>query len=296
MGNICGCHNRVTDLDIKKNTIFTKKEFDITLYDPEILGNGISGNSYKLKINNKLLTCKRVKKKHFNTAYDEIEILKEIDNKKYLPEFFYALQTRDYLYIMYNYLEGVDLFQMVQNPTFDIRESTTLATIVKEITYGLYALFKHNYVHLDIKFENIIIKKTKPIQIKIIDLAYCRKLNVKNNILQPLGTYGYASPEVILYNRYFHNTDIWSLGVILFGLITNKPLFTTIGKYADIVEEMNSFQNIFTMKKYLKDVDTKLIDLMDNMLKKTPSSRLSIKDVLTHPFITENTTTLDIFL
>ena len=41
MGNICGCHNRVTDLDIKKNTIFTKKEFDITLYDPEILGNGI---------------------------------------------------------------------------------------------------------------------------------------------------------------------------------------------------------------------------------------------------------------
>ena len=115
MGNICGCHNRVTDLDIKKNTIFTKKEFDITLYDPEILGQGISGNSYKLKINNKLLTCKRVKKKHFNTAYDEIEILKEIDNKKYLPEFFYALQTRDYLYIMYNYLEGVDLFQMIQN-------------------------------------------------------------------------------------------------------------------------------------------------------------------------------------
>ena len=53
MGNICGCHNRVTDLDIKKNTIFTKKEFDITLYDPEILGQGISGNSYKLKINNK---------------------------------------------------------------------------------------------------------------------------------------------------------------------------------------------------------------------------------------------------
>ena len=80
------------------------------------MGQGISGNSYKLKINNKLLTCKRVKKKHFNTAYDEIEILKEIDNKKYLPEFFYALQTRDYLYIMYNYLEGVDLFQMIQNP------------------------------------------------------------------------------------------------------------------------------------------------------------------------------------
>ena len=80
-----------------------------------------------------------------------------------------------------------------------MRESTTLATIVKEITYGLDALFKHNYVHLDIKFENIIIKKTKPIQIKIIDLAYCRKLNVKNNFYNHCGTYGYiASPEVII--------------------------------------------------------------------------------------------------
>ena len=59
---------------------------------------------------------------------------------------------------------------------------------------------------------------------------------------------------------------------------------------------MNSFQNIYSMKEYLKNVDIKLIDLMDKMLKKTPSSRLSIKDVLTHPFITENTGILDIFL
>ena len=50
MGNICGCNNRVTDLDLKKNEIFTKKKFDITLYEPEILGNGISGNSYKPKL------------------------------------------------------------------------------------------------------------------------------------------------------------------------------------------------------------------------------------------------------
>ena len=40
---------------------------------------------------------------------------------------------------------------------------------------------------------------------------------------------------------------------------------------------MNSFQNIYSMKEYLKNVDIKLIDLMDKMLKKTPSSRIIYK-------------------
>lgn len=288
MGNIC-CQNKVTDLNIKK-TIFIKKEFDIYVYDPIILGDGVSGNSYKLKINNKTLTCKKVKKEHFDMAYDEIEILKEIDDKKYLPIFFNAIQTPKYLYIMYNYLDGVDLLQMTQNPTFDIRETNTLANIIKEITNGLYALFKHNYVHLDIKLENIIIKKTKPVQIKIIDLAYCKKLTGKNNILEPIGTYGYASPEVLIYKRYFHNTDVWSLGVVLYGLITNCPLFINTKKCNTAIEEMNRFVNIYDRSCYLKNVDINLIDLMNKMLKKTPSSRLSIKDILHHKFITINST------
>ena len=67
MGNIC-CQNKVRDLNIKK-TIFIKKEFDISIYNPIILGDGVSGNSYKLKINNKLLTCKKVKKEHFNKKF-----------------------------------------------------------------------------------------------------------------------------------------------------------------------------------------------------------------------------------
>ena len=213
--------------------------------------------------------------------------------KKYLPVLFNAIQTQNYLYIMYNYLDGLDLLQMIQNPTFDIRETTTLANIIKEITNGLCALFKHNFIHLDIKLENIIIKKTKPVKIKIIDLAYCKKINGENKILFPIGTYGYSSPEVMLYKRYFHNTDIWSLGVVLFNILTNKPLFGNTKKY---IEEINRFRNIYDMSQNLKEVDLDIIDLMYKMLKKSPSSRLSIKDVLNHKFITTNSTSFDLFL
>ena len=282
MGNIC-CQNKVRDLNIQK-TIFIKKEFDISIYNPIILGDGVSGNSYKLKINNKLLTCKKVKKEHFNMAYDEIDILKEIDDKKYLPVFFNAIQTQKYLYIMYDYLDGVDLLQMIQKPTFDIREKKTLSNIIKEITNGLYALFKYNYVHLDIKLENIIIKKTKPVQIKIIDLAYCKKIIGKNNILEPVGTYGYASPEVLIYKRYFHNTDVWSLGVVLYGLLTYKPLFINTKNYLTVLKEMQDFE-ISIISNTLDTLDKNASDLIIKMLHKNPASRITLKEILKHPFI-----------
>ena len=69
---------------------------------------------------------------------------------------------------------------MLKNPTFPINTNESISTIIREIALGLHSLFTYNYVHLDIKFENIIISKTKPIKIKIIDLAFCKKLDKKN--------------------------------------------------------------------------------------------------------------------
>ena len=201
-----------------------------------ILGNGVSCKAFKLNMNNHKITCKKVKKKHFNTAYEEIKILQEIGHNNYLPVFFKAVETQKHLYIMYEYLEGIDLMQMIQNPTYNVKSIDNISTIIKETTLGLYSLFKYNYVHLDIKFENIVISKTKPIKIKIIDLAFCKKLDKKNHP-KSIGTNGYVSPEVLMYKRYFHNTDVWSLGVVLYGLLTDKPVFYNTKNYLTMVSK-----------------------------------------------------------
>ena len=250
MGNSCVfscCHNRVNVVDntINNNSLVKTKNFDMFLYNPLILGNGSSGNTYKIIMNNHKITCKKVTKKHFDTAYEEIKILKEINQDKYLPVFFKAIETEKSLYIMYEYLDGCDLLQMIRDPTFSIKEKNTIAVITKEITLGLYSLFRYNYVHLDIKFENIIISQTKPIKIKIIDLAFCKKLDQKNHLSEICGTHGYISPEVLLYKRYFHNTDVWSLGVVLYGLFTDQLLFENITKNQVGRNQLNNFRNIY---------------------------------------------------
>lgn len=294
MGNSCVfscCHNRVNVVDnnINNNSLIKTKNFDMFLYNPLILGNGSSGNTYKIIMNNHKITCKKVTKKHFDTAYEEIKILKEINQDEYLPVFFKAIETEKSLYIMYEYLDGCDLLQMIRDPTFSIKEKNTIAVITKEITLGLYSLFRYNYVHLDIKFENIIISKTKPIKIKIIDLAFCKKLDQKNHLSEICGTHGYISPEVLLYKRYFHNTDVWSLGVVLYGLFTDQLLFENVTKNQAGRNQINNFRNIYEHSLQIKKIDDDAVDLIDKMLQKNPASRISIKDILKHKFIQDNT-------
>jgi len=291
MGNSCvfSCwsNNRVAVIDKNINTdTWTLKTntFNIEKYNPMVLGNGISGKAFKLDINNHIVTCKRIGKKHFDTALEEIKILREIGDHKYLPVFFKAIQTEKHLYIMYEYLDGIDLLQMIQNPTYDIRSNENISIIIKEITLGLYSLFKYNYVHLDLKFENIIISTTKPIKIKIIDLAFCKKLDKKNHLRQVMGTNGYISPEVLMYKRYFHNTDVWSLGIVLYGLLTDKPLFMNTKNYLTILQEMQDFE-ISIISNTLDTLDKNASDLIIKMLHKNPASRITLKEILKHPFI-----------
>tara|TARA_B100000902_G_scaffold76080_1_gene80912 strand:+ start:345 stop:1226 length:882 start_codon:yes stop_codon:yes gene_type:complete len=290
MGNSCvfSCWNNrveVVDNNIKKNTLVKTDNFDIKKYNPMILGCGVSSNAFKLNMNNHIITCKKVKKQHFDTAYQEIKILKEIGHTKYLPVFFKAIETKNHLYIMYEYLDGIDLMQMIQTPTYDVTNINNISIIIKEITLGLYSLFKHNYIHLDIKFENIIISTTKPIKIKIIDLAFCKKLDKKNHLQSIIGTNGYVSPEVIMFKRYFHNTDVWSIGVVLYGLLTDKPLFHKTKNYLTMVQELQKFE-VSCISDELNNLDKDATDLIKKMLQKNPSSRISLKQILKHNFIT----------
>jgi len=288
MGNSCiSCFsNRVNVIDqtIKNNTLIKIDTFDIKQYNPMILGFGVSGKAFKLNMNNHIITCKKIDKKYFNTAYEEINILKEIGHSKYLPTFFKAIQTEKHLYIMYEYLDGIDLMQMIQKPTYDVTSINNVSTIIREVTSGLYSLFKHNYVHLDIKFENIIISKTKPIKIKIIDLAFCKKLDKKNHLTGVIGTIGYVSPEVLMYKRYFHNTDVWSLGVVLYGLLTDKPLFHNTKNYLTMLHELQEFK-ISNISNQLDNLDENASDLIKEMLQKNPASRITLKNILKHEFI-----------
>ena len=191
--------------------------FDENDYDPVFIAEGASSKVYRITINNTFYTCKKMKLQNEKKIQKEIDVLKSINGIR-LPYFHKYIKSNNH-YILYNFIEGKDLFYTFINNKNVISSSPKLiAQIIYEIAMGLNELFKNNYVHLDLKPENIIISNLNPVKLKIIDLAYCKKIN-NINCKASKGTYGYASPEIMIQKKYYHNSDIWSLGIIMFSLI-----------------------------------------------------------------------------
>ena len=103
--------------------------------------------------------------------------------------------------------------------------------LVYGIAEGLKYLHKNYIVHRDMKPENIVlsvdrVKDTIP---QIVDFGFARKLDKNNPTCQGVvGTIPYVAPEVLLRTPYSFSCDVWSFGILIYGLLSgDHPLLTT---------------------------------------------------------------------
>ena len=162
--------------------------------------------------------------------------------------------------------------------------------IFVEIILGLYALNEKGYMHQDIKSENILLKK-EIINGEVYEIAklsepgFSRKLDKKIGSKSPFGNPFYLSPEIANDDEnYNFNCDIWSLGIVLFELVSNKlPWYKEKINYGEFLKLV-----INTKKMPLpEDTDEKLKYLIQIMLKKDPERRVTLKEIITLDFIYE---------
>ena len=144
-----------------------------------------------------------------------------------------------------------------------------------EILQGLYYLHKNRVLHRDLKTLNIFL--TKENHIKIGDFGVSKKL-INNSIYAYtfVGTPYYLSPEICQNKPYDEKSDIWSLGVLIYELITlNKPFESQsqMGLFMKILKSkpapiINTIKHSYSQK---------LINLVvDNLLDKDPLTRYGI--------------------
>ena len=148
-----------------------------------------------------------------------------------------------------------------------------------EILQGLYYLHKNRVIHRDLKTLNIFLTENN--HIKIGDFGVSKKL-INNNIYAYtfVGTPYYLSPEICQNKPYDEKSDIWSLGVVIYELITlNKPF--------DSESQMGLFMKILKGKPYpinntiKHSYSQKLINLViENLLDKDPLTRYSIIQII----------------
>lgn len=126
--------------------------------------------------------------------------------------------------------------------------------------------------------------------IKVIDFGTSERFKANEKMKQTFGTAYYIAPEV-LTSEYNEKCDIWSIGVILYILLSGRPPFdgkddreivrkVRIGHY-DLNSKFLFLSNIFSAPEF-KYVSKDAIDLLKKMLTYDPERRISAEEALRH--------------
>ena len=266
---------KAKEKEIQRRSFKIKKELLRTRKNNH-LGQGISSNVFKIKLDGNYVSCKVIKEGWEKEAEKEIKILKnvlELNNNK-LPKFICCFKLSLNDTICYDFIEGHDLFEYLYRLSEFHNNEILIMETVLQILDGLQSLLLLNLVHLDVKPENIIVQSINPIKITIIDLSFCRNYEYgKTTAL--LGTIGYVSPEMLFHKKIYHNTDIWSIGIIIFLLYTNKFMFNIEDNvYKLNISEENITKEIINLNLY--NVPKKMKEIIERCLVYKTNYRISV--------------------
>ena len=207
-------------------------------------------------------------------------------------ELYDLISMDNYRFICMEYTDQKTLENKIIEAQKEKRKFTTdeIYDYLIQLLLGLYALNEKGYAHEDIKSENILLKKEnigeQSYEIaKLSEPGFSRKLDEKIGSKSPSGTPYYLSPEIANNDiNYDFNCDIWSLGVILFELVTHK-----LPWYKEKINYEEYLQLVVNTKKmaFPENIDEKLKYLIQIMLKRDPQRRATLKEIITLDFIYE---------
>uniref|UniRef100_A0A8C2IYJ9 non-specific serine/threonine protein kinase n=1 Tax=Cyprinus carpio TaxID=7962 RepID=A0A8C2IYJ9_CYPCA len=191
------------------------------------------------------------------------------------------------VYLVTELLKGGELLdKILRQKFFSEREaSAVLYTITKTVEY----LHTQGVVHRDLKPSNILYvdESGNPESIRICDFGFAKQLRAENGLLMtPCYTANFVAPEVLKKQGYDAACDIWSLGVLLYTMLTGFTPFANGPEDTpeEILARIGSGK--FSLAGgYWSSVSLEAKDLVSKMLHVDPHQRLTAAQVLKHPWI-----------
>jgi tRNA A-37 threonylcarbamoyl transferase component Bud32/Ca2+-binding EF-hand superfamily protein len=226
----------------------------------------------------------QMEKEHFRI---ETNILKMISHENIIKTYD-IFETTQTISIVTELVKDGELFNYILNrPCFKDYELKPL--MIQLFNCTLY-LHEHGIVHSDIKPENILYNKQTG-QIKLIDFGLSKILLPNKKIEVVDGTLSYVAPEALQMNAYGHESDIWSIGVVMYLLVYGKLPFDPSPSEEQVNNDPNSviMFNILTKELMYDDIkrSRKANNLLKKLLEKNHKIRITIKDALIDHFFAD---------
>jgi len=257
------------------------------------LGEGIFG-TVKLgveKKTNQRVAIKIIKKSKAKES--DIELVRnEIDIMKlcYHPNVVHLLdhfENGEYIFIVMEYIKGGCLTDYLKKNEFDFSEKRA-AEIIYQLAKGLKYLHKYGIIHRDLKPDNIMLTEASDKgNVKIMDFGLSKILGKKEKSTDGFGTLTFVSPEVLVRKPYNKEVDIWSLGVILYLMLSGELPFDDPDDNEQNIAKAIVYQDVkFPSEKFGKRSKA-VIDLIQRCLTKDPKARIKVDEIIKSDWIKE---------
>ena len=300
MGNCCQ-HPEVVETQSNRSTtantsrrnssiIFDKyskqKDFRKKYEYISLIGNGSFGKvrlfvereckSFKYAI-------KTIKKDLFNpyniqSIKREIDILRSLDHSN-IVKYFETYEDENYLHIVMEYIPGDNLFQVLTEKLNRKLTERQISKIMSCLLKAVLFLHHNGIIHRDIKPENIVFSDTGNFKsLKLIDFGLSIQQNARKE-KRRVGTPYYMAPEMISGN-FVKESDVWSIGVIMYILVTGKQPFSGKTK-EEVYDKVKNGKYDFKTLYYSK-CSNLVKDLIKKILVTEPDKRMTIEACLEH--------------
>ena len=257
----------------------TLREYELV----ELLGKGGFSHVYKAhdKTQDMFVAVKIVSRSRIRTPGDEHRLQREIDTMAFLKhknvvslhDFF---EDENNFYLVLDYCEGGSLYDLIRTGV-RMREPQ-VATVFRQIVEAVAFCHARGVAHRDLKPQNVLIT-TMP-NIKVSDFGLCGYIDEKPMMNSFCGSPCYAAPECLNHVEYDgRKADVWSLGVILFELVTGEHPWN-IANTAQMLQQIRNGSYVVPVF-----VSSACSDLIGAMLTVEPDSRIPLSDILAHPWL-----------
>ena len=208
---------------------------------------------------------------------DEIKVLERIDHHS-IVKYIETFQDEKFFYVIMELCEGEELFQMISQRIQEEKYFTEseAAIIMKSLLMAINHCHSEKIAHRDIKPENIIVGADGTI--KLIDFGLSKTVKIKE-LKTIVGSPYYIAPEVLKEN-YSYQCDIWSLGVILYIMLSGIVPFDGTNA-TEVFEKIKTGSYSFDFKEWEK-VSEDAKDLINGMLKIDIDQRFTATMCLEH--------------
>ncbi|XP_067904860.1 myosin light chain kinase 2, skeletal/cardiac muscle [Heterodontus francisci] len=252
----------------------------------EVLGGGRFGSVHRcttrstgLQLAMKIIKVRCAKEKE--TISNEVQVMNLLNHVN-LIQLYDAFETRNEMILVMEYLDGGELFERIVDESYSLTELDAMV-YVKQICEGIYYMHHMYVLHLDLKPENILCVDQNGNQVKIIDFGLARRYKPREKLRVSFGTAEFLPPEIVNFEHVSFPTDMWSLGVVTYMLLSGLSPFlgdSDAETLSNILTTICSFDD-----EAFENVSEEAKDFISNLLIREKSGRLSAAQCLKHPWL-----------